>query len=88
MRLAFVVRLGSDTRPAEGFFEGWVEEVDSYTELRFGSTDELLRFLGQRFDLFTAGRKQGEETGEEIAIQNAKRVTRAIRRKRNSGSDL
>ena len=88
MRLAFVVRLGSDTRPAEGFFEGWVEEVDSYTELRFRSTDELLKFLGQRFDLSTAGCKQGEETSKESAIQNAKRITRAIRRKRNSRSDL
>ena len=28
MRLAFVIRLGNDTRPAEARFEGWVEEVD------------------------------------------------------------
>lgn len=54
MRLAFVVRLGNDTRPAEGVFEGWVEEVDSCTERRFRSTEELLKFLGQRFDLATA----------------------------------
>lgn len=51
MRLAFVIRLGNDTRPAEGLFEGWVEEVDSCTELRFRSTEELLKFLGQRFHL-------------------------------------
>jgi hypothetical protein len=51
MRGAFVVRLGPETRPADGRFEGWVEEVDSCTELRFRSSKELLKFLGQRFDL-------------------------------------
>jgi hypothetical protein len=54
MRGAFVVRLGPETRPAEGRFEGWVEEVDSCTELRFRSSEELLKFLGQRFDLVMA----------------------------------
>ena len=54
MRLAFVVRLGNDTRPAEGSFEGWVEEVDSSIEIRFRSAEDLLRFLGQRFDLAMA----------------------------------
>jgi hypothetical protein len=63
MRLAFVVRLGNDTRPADGFFEGWIEEVDSYTELRFRSTDELLKFLGDRFDLSTAAGNQDEAAG-------------------------
>ena len=51
MRLAFVLRLGNQTQPASGFFEGWVEEVDTCTETRFRSTEELLQFLGQRFDL-------------------------------------
>lgn len=54
MRLAFVLRLGNDTRPAEGLLEGWVEEVDTCTERRFRSTEELLKFLGQRFDLAMA----------------------------------
>jgi hypothetical protein len=54
MRRAFVVQLGPETKPAEGRFEGWVEEVDSCTELRFRSTEELLKFLGQRFDLVKA----------------------------------
>jgi len=49
MRGAFVIRLGPDTKPSRGLFEGWVEEVDSYQELRFHSTDQLLRFLGDRF---------------------------------------
>ena len=44
-----MVRLGPKTKPSEGRFEGWVEEVDTGKELRFRSRDELLKFLGQRF---------------------------------------
>jgi hypothetical protein len=51
MRGAFVVQLGPESNPAEGRFEGWVEEVDSCTELRFRSTEELLKFMGLRLDL-------------------------------------
>ena len=54
MRGAFVVQLGPETRPTEGRFEGWVQEVDSCTELRFRSGEELLKFLGQRFELVLA----------------------------------
>ncbi len=54
MRGAFVVQLGPETRPTEGQFGGWVEEVDSGTELRFRSGEELLKFLGARFDLVLA----------------------------------
>ena len=43
------MRLLPETKPSSGLFEGWVEEVDSGTELRFHSIDELIRFLGQRF---------------------------------------
>ena len=43
------MRLGPETKPSSGLFEGWVEEVDSGEELRFHSADELLRFLGHRF---------------------------------------
>lgn len=66
MRFAFVIRLGSDTRPAEGLFEGWIEEVDSCTGRRFRSTEELLKFLGQRFDLAmaSAGRPEGNSSNE------------------------
>ena len=49
MKLAFVIRLGTESRPKEGFFEGWVEEVDSCDERRFHSTAELLSFFGQCF---------------------------------------
>jgi hypothetical protein len=50
MRGAFIVQLGPETRPNEGRLEGWVQEVDSCTELRFHSTEELLTFLAQSFD--------------------------------------
>lgn len=67
MRLAFVIRLGSDSRPSDGIFEGWVEEVDSCTELRFRSTNELLGFLGQRFDLVTsAAADKPADIGKQI----------------------
>jgi hypothetical protein len=54
MRGAFVVKLGPETNPSEGRFEGLVEEVDSGRELRFRSAAELMNFLGQRFDLAKA----------------------------------
>lgn len=50
MRGAFVVRLGPETDASQGRLEGWVEEVDSGVELKFRSTEELITFLGQRFD--------------------------------------
>ena len=50
MKLAFVIRLGTDSRPSENFFEGCVEEVDSCAARRFHSTAELLSFLGERFN--------------------------------------
>jgi hypothetical protein len=49
MKCAFVVRLGRKTKPSEGQFEGSVEEVDTGKELQFRSRDELLSFLGKRF---------------------------------------
>jgi hypothetical protein len=50
MRGAFVVRLAPETDASQGQLEGWVEEVDSGVELKFRSGQELLTFLGQRFD--------------------------------------
>ena len=41
-------------------FEGWVEEVDSCTERRFRSTEELLAFLGECFDLATHSTDKGQ----------------------------
>jgi len=60
MERAFVVRLGPKTEPALGRFEGRVEEVDTGEELRFRSTEELLRFLGERFDEALGGRAENE----------------------------
>ena len=51
MRGAFVIRLETGTDPAKGRFEGWVEELDSGKDQRFRSTEDLLRFLGQRFSV-------------------------------------
>jgi hypothetical protein len=51
MRGAFVVQLGPESNPAQGRFEGWIEEVDTCIELRFRSAEELLKFMGLRFDL-------------------------------------
>jgi hypothetical protein len=88
MRLAFVLRLGHDTRPADGFFEGWVEEVDSCTEFRFRSTEELLKFLGQRFELtMAADKRSGVEGDKQPSIHKANCTARAVRRKQKSGSD-
>jgi hypothetical protein len=68
MRGAFVVQLGPETRPTEGQFEGWVEEVDSSTVLRFRSSDELLKFLGQRFELVlaSADKAQAGNRSEQV----------------------
>jgi chorismate mutase len=54
MRGAFIVQLGPETKPAEGRFEGWVQEVDLCRELRFRSSEELLKFLGERFEVAKA----------------------------------
>jgi hypothetical protein len=60
MRAAFVLQLGPETKPEEGRFQGWVEEVDSGTVLRFRSAQELLKFLGQRFELSVASTEKAE----------------------------
>jgi len=51
MRGAFVIRLGPETNPSSGHFEGCIEEVDSGKELKFQSSAELLKFLGERFQV-------------------------------------
>lgn len=60
MKGAFVIRLGPATRPSENHLEGWAEEVDSGKEVKFHSVNELVRFLGQRFQsgLTTEQRKK------------------------------
>lgn len=61
MKRAFVLKLGPETKPSSGLFEGWVEEVDSGEELRFHSVDELLGFLGQRFDELRGKKRQCDQ---------------------------
>ena len=61
MEIAFVVRLGEKTEPTLGRFEGRVEEADTGEELRFRSTQELLRFLGQRFEEALRRQRQNRE---------------------------
>jgi hypothetical protein len=60
MRCAFVVRLGPKTKPSEGRFEGCVEEVDTGQELTFRSPDELLKFLGDRFQAVSEAEPDSE----------------------------
>jgi len=75
MRGAFVVQLGPETKPTEGRFEGLVEEVDSGRELRFRSAEQLMSFLGQRFDLVKAA-------AGETRVSN--KIERVPSRKKNS----
>lgn len=76
MRFAFVIRLGLETRPDEGRFEGWVEEVDSCIQRRFHSAEELLEFLGQRFDV------AGEFGEKRLPASRPPAGKRAARKKR------
>jgi len=60
MRGAFVVRLGRETSPSTGHFQGSIEEVDSGKELKFQSSAELLRFLGECFEAAFENTFEGE----------------------------
>jgi hypothetical protein len=80
MRGAFVLRLGRETEPAQGRFEGWVEEVDSGRELRFHSAEELLAFLGQRFDdAFGSGGKGLEQSQKEASFASQQPISQEKR---------
>jgi hypothetical protein len=68
MRGAFVIRLGAETTPSEDRFEGWVEEVDSGEELRFHSTSELVKFLGEHFCAAFQSQKQEAGQGSKLDI--------------------
>jgi hypothetical protein len=79
MRGAFVVQLGPETRPTEGRFEGWVQEVDSYAELRFRSSEELLKFLGQRFELVLASADKAQAGNRNEQVPPRKKSARKKR---------
>src|SRR5258708_30910656 len=76
MRGAFVVQLRPETRPTEGQFEGWVEEVDSGTELRFRSSDELLEFIAKRHELTVARSKKLHPSSPTEQVPCDKRSSR------------
>ena len=76
MRGAFVIRLARETNPANGHFEGSIEEVDSGRELKFQSSTELLRFLGERFQAILV---ESEDSAESL-------MTRGKRANKDLGS--
>jgi hypothetical protein len=50
MKQAFVVKLGPETKTTALHFEGLIEEVDTGRELRFRTTEELLKFLAECYE--------------------------------------
>ena len=67
MRGDYVVRLKPGTEPARGRFEGSVEEVDTGKRVKFQSTEELIRFLGQSFE---EGLRRQQENKLEIRLKD------------------
>ena len=87
MRQAYVVKLGTETNPSQREFAGCVEEVDTGRELRFTSTDELLTFLAECFDL---GKKEKAGTDEPCVgvkeLSHAERTSRKVGRHNRASS--
>ena len=73
MKGAFVIRLVRETDPASGHFEGSIEEVDSGRELKFRSSTELLRFLGERLQAILV-----ESDSAESPMTRAKRANQDL----------
>jgi hypothetical protein len=80
MRGAFVVKLGPETKPSESRFEGLVEEVDSGRELRFRSAEELMNFLGHRFDLAKTSVGETRASNESEHVPSRKKNPRKERK--------
>jgi len=83
MRGAFVVQLAPQTKPSDGQFEGWVQEVDSCIELRFRSSEELLKFIGLRFEIALASAGKARTGG----CEQAPIAKKSVRKQRSSGGD-
>ena len=66
MKGAFVIRLGAATRPSDSHFEGWAEEVDSGKEVKFHSLNELVSFLGERFQMGLRAEQRKKHSLNEI----------------------
>jgi len=60
-----VIRLGTETETARGHFEGRIEEVDTGNELKFRSTEELLRFMGQQYEEVLRREREPNQAGEQ-----------------------
>jgi hypothetical protein len=45
MRGAFVIKVIEERQPLAVDLTGWVEEVDTGKECRFGSSEEMVRFI-------------------------------------------
>jgi hypothetical protein len=84
MRGAFVIRLRQETNPAEGHFEGSIEEVDSGKQLNFQSSTELLRFLGERFQ---AAFKDTARERQAVPPETEKQSARADRSASTAGDE-
>ena len=69
MRGAFIVQLGPETKP----------EVDSRTEIRFRSSEEPLKFLGQRFDPAAVSADKSRATGTSEQVLPRKKSSRKER---------
>ena|SRR5262249_28675732 len=87
MRGAFVIRLGGETNPADGHFEGSIEDVDSGKKLKFQSSIELPRFLGERFQAIFVQtqdnenrrpepKAEGEPRAKEMTVQGVESPVR------------
>jgi hypothetical protein len=87
MRNTFVLRLGPKTNLLKRHFEGCIEEVDSEMETRFHSVEELLKFLGERFQVVCASKAEIRETntkdeGNEMERKSFGRERSASRKRR------
>jgi hypothetical protein len=67
MRRTFVVQLGPETQPGQRHLDGWVEEVDTGREARFRSTEDLLAFLADCFDLAQRPKLEPQEDEGEAS---------------------
>jgi len=64
MKLAYVLQIGPETDVSRRHFVGRIEEIDTGRELRFKSTDELLAFLAECFDM---SREREQEPDEPLS---------------------
>ena len=59
-----MVQLGPETQPSRQHFVGQIEEVDTGRESRFRSTEELLMFLSECYNLAQRRHSEHHEDDE------------------------